>query len=106
MSVSWESLSFQGVARGAATFLERARLRQQTLDWLRADLSAWDKVLGSAKPEARSAVRQKLQHWQQDSDLAGVRDEAALDSLPAAERDAWQRLWADVGSLLQRADEK
>jgi len=35
-----------------------------------------------------------------------VRDKAALDKLPAAERDAWQRLWADMGSLLKRANEK
>jgi len=82
------------------------KLRQQALDWLRADLIAWTKVLESAKPEARATVRQTLQHWQKDPDLAGLRDQAALDKLPAAERDAWQRLWADVGALLQRAQEK
>jgi hypothetical protein len=35
-----------------------------------------------------------------------VRDQAALDKLPAAERDARQRFWAGVGSLLKRANEK
>jgi hypothetical protein len=35
-----------------------------------------------------------------------VRDKAALDKLPAAERHAWQRLWANVVSLLKRANEK
>jgi serine/threonine-protein kinase len=85
---------------------ERARIRQQALDWLRADLAAWARVLGSARPEARSIVRQKLRHWRQDPDLPSLRDKAALDNLPAAERDAWQRLWADVASLLQRANEK
>ena len=63
-------------------------------------------MLDSAKPEARSTMRQKLQCWQKDPDFAGLRDEAVLDNLPAAARDAWQRLWADVGSLLQRANEK
>ena len=51
-------------------------------------------------------MRQKLQCWQKDPDFAGLRDEAVLDNLPAAARDAWQRLLADVGSLLQRASEK
>jgi serine/threonine-protein kinase len=85
---------------------ERARWRQQALDWLRADLSAWTKTLEAAKPEARAAVRQTLQHWQKAPDLASLRDKAALDKLPAAERDAWQRLWADVDALRQRAQQK
>jgi hypothetical protein len=63
-------------------------------------------MLGPPPSPGRAAVRQTLQHWQKRPDLAGVRDKAALDRLPAAERDAWQRLWSDVGSLLQRASEK
>jgi tetratricopeptide (TPR) repeat protein len=84
----------------------RTGLRQQALSWLRADLTAWTKTLEAAKPEARAAVRQTLQHWQKDPDLASLRDKAALDKLPAAERDAWQRLWADVDALLKRTQEK
>jgi hypothetical protein len=38
--------------------------------------------------------------------VTGLRDKAVLDKLPAAERDAWQRLWADVDALLRRAQEK
>jgi hypothetical protein len=85
---------------------ERARIRRLALDWLRADLTAWAKVLDAAKAEARPIVRQKLRHWRQDPDLPSLRDNAALDNLPAAERDAWHRLWADVGALLQRANEE
>jgi hypothetical protein len=48
-------------------------------------------------------VQETLRHWQQDSDLAGVRDKGALAKLPAAERDAWRKLWADVDALLKRA---
>jgi Tfp pilus assembly protein PilF len=96
----------QGEDAGKLTEEERAHLRRQALDWLRADLAAWAKVLEPAKPEARTTLRQKLQHWQKGPDLAGLRDKAALDKLPAAERDDWQRLWADVDALLQRAQEK
>jgi hypothetical protein len=85
---------------------ERARLRQQALDWLRADLTAWTKTLDEGQPQARQVVAQTLQHWQKDADLAGLRDKATLEKLPAAERDAWRRLWADVGALLRRGQEQ
>ncbi len=44
-----------------------------------------------------------MRHWQQDTDLAGIRDKAALDKLPAEERQAFTQLWADVAALLQKA---
>ena len=44
-----------------------------------------------------------LLHWQNDGDLAGIRDEAALAKLPEAERKEWQGLWGDVKALLERA---
>jgi serine/threonine protein kinase/Flp pilus assembly protein TadD len=84
---------------------ERARLRQQALDWLRADLAAWQMRLVNAPDKGRPAVRQVLRYWKQDSDLAGVRGEA-LAKLPEAERQAWQRLWDDAAALLRRAEVK
>src|SRR5262249_53253332 len=85
---------------------ERARLRRQALDWLRPVLVVGARVLDSARAEACPIVRHWLRIWQKDPDLRSLRDMAALDNLPAAERDAWQRLWVDVGSLLERANEK
>jgi tetratricopeptide (TPR) repeat protein len=82
---------------------ERARLRGQALTWLRADLKAWTKLLEKG-PAARPAVRQRLRHWQQDKDLAGIRDQAALAKLPAEERKAFAQLWADVAALLKKAE--
>jgi tetratricopeptide (TPR) repeat protein len=83
---------------------ERAALRQQALDWLRADLVAWGKVLEGAKPDP--VARRDLQHWLEDSDLAPVRDAAALAKLPEAERLAWRKLWADVDKLLRTTEKK
>jgi GGDEF domain-containing protein len=40
-----------------------------------------------------------LAHWQGDPDLAGVRDDAALERLPEEVRQAWRELWAEVGEL-------
>ena len=74
---------------------ERAGLRRQALDWLRADLDLGAKLLRDGK-SAGSA----LTTWRTDTDLAGVRDPAALAKLPDAEREEWRRLWADVEASL------
>ena len=62
---------------------ERARLRQQALDWLSADLALRRKQLETGKPADRAAVQQALRHWQKDTDLAGISDAAVLTKLPA-----------------------
>jgi serine/threonine-protein kinase len=83
---------------------ERARLRGQALGWLRADLAAQAKQLKSWLPGAAGQAKAALRHWQQDADLAGVRDKSALAELPADERAEWEKLWAEVADLLRRAD--
>src|SRR5262249_14405803 len=83
---------------------ERARLRRQALDWLRADLTLRTRQGESDKSTDRTAAQQALRHWQQDPDLAGLRDPAALEKLPAEERAACEKLWADVAGLLKRVD--
>jgi serine/threonine-protein kinase len=80
---------------------EKARLRQQALDWLKTDLAHWTSLAQSSKADDRTLVRQTLRHWQEDSDLAGVRGDA-LAKLPQTERDAWKKLWADVDAVLAR----
>jgi Tfp pilus assembly protein PilF len=85
---------------------ERARLRRQSLEWLRADLTAYRKLLDKEPDKAAPLVRQQMLHWQQDTDLAGVRGAEALAKLPEAERQDWQKLWADVAELLARARDK
>jgi hypothetical protein len=79
---------------------EKTRLRQQALAWLRDALTIYGKLL--EEPERRDEVRQKLQHWQKDPDLASVHGKEALSKLPDAERQAWQQLWADVEKVLQK----
>jgi Flp pilus assembly protein TadD len=81
---------------------EKARLRRQALDWLRADLALHTRQLESGQRADRAAVQRALAHWQQDSDLAGLRDPAALAKLPAEERAACAKLWAEVAGLLKR----
>jgi WD40 repeat protein/Flp pilus assembly protein TadD len=83
---------------------ERAHLRKQALDWVRADLVLWTKHLESNQPADRATVERMMEHWRQDPDLAGFRDEAPLAKLPEAERKTWQALWGEVEALLQRAE--
>jgi hypothetical protein len=49
-------------------------------------------------------VRRILWTWQQDNQLACVRDSAQIAKLPAAEQKTFKQLWANVADLLQRAD--
>jgi hypothetical protein len=82
---------------------ERSRWRNQALAWLQADLAMWSKQLDSGGRQARAMVRVMLSRWQKEPDLAGVGDPKMRLSLPAEEREAWQRLWDDVEALLSKA---
>jgi hypothetical protein len=80
---------------------ERTELRRQALDWLRADLALRSKQLESGQPADRTAAQTALRHWQQDRDLAVLRDAAALAKLSVEEQKAFTQLWADVAALLK-----
>jgi hypothetical protein len=82
---------------------ERARLRKQALEWLRADLAWWANQADSAEPKPRETIQKQMRHWQADADLAGVRDKDALEKIPEAERGDWRKLWADVAAVLKKA---
>ena len=79
------------------------RLRRQALDWLRADLEAWKRLLDKEPDKVRPIIVQQMRHWLADTDFAGVRGPQALAKLPEAERQPWQKLWDDVANTLARA---
>ncbi len=81
----------------------KARWRKQAIDWLKADLAARSKILDTARPQVRQAVTQTLQYWKADTDLAGLRDAAALAKLPEDEKKTCRALWAGVDALLSKA---
>jgi tetratricopeptide (TPR) repeat protein len=84
----------------------RDRLRQQALDWLRADLKAYRQLLEKSQGKAGPAIAKQMQHWLRDDDFAGVRGAAALARLPTAERQEWEKLWQEVEVLRQGAAER
>jgi tetratricopeptide (TPR) repeat protein/serine/threonine protein kinase len=119
----------QGEDAGALDDRERARLRQQALDWLRADLTAWQQRLEKEPGKARPLAQAAMRRWQQAAGvagehatdeperhvltggapvragLAGVRGAEALARLPEAERPAWRQLWDEVEALARRTEE-
>lgn len=70
----------------------KANLRQKSLDWLKAELAAWNELLASGTPKDRPTNVQTLSHWQKDADLIGIRDAADLAKLPAEEKKAFTQL--------------
>ena len=74
---------------------ERAGMRRQSLEWLRANLG-----LAAKRRNDGAELGWSLATWLSDPALAGVRDPVALAKLPAAERELWQQLWTDVAASL------
>jgi serine/threonine-protein kinase len=80
---------------------EKAGLRGHALEWLRADLVLRAKQLQGNKPSDRVEAAKALRSWQDDPDLAGVREEG-LSQLPDAEGKQWRKLWSEVQALLSK----
>jgi hypothetical protein len=78
---------------------ERARLRRQALDWLRADRHR--RI--DREPDRVPKIVEQMHYWLTDTDFAGVRGAKALAQLPEADREPWQALWRDVADTLARA---
>jgi hypothetical protein len=81
---------------------QKAKLRQQALEWLAAEVGAWTKLIETASKEQRGGIVKTLEHWREDADLAGIRDDVELAKLPETERVALRKLWADVDALLKK----
>jgi eukaryotic-like serine/threonine-protein kinase len=80
-------------------------LRRRAIQWLKAELAAWSKILASGPPQDRAVVLRIMQHWRKDSDLAALRNPDALAKLPEAEREDWLALWDEVDALIRKAGE-
>jgi len=96
-----------GSGRGAdATNLgqeERAQLREQARQWLRADLAARAGALADCSMEIRQAHHLALTRWQNEPDLAYLREPGELDKLAADERKECLSLWDEVATILARS---
>ena len=94
----------EGRDSGALDDQARARRRRQALEWLRADLARHASRMRD--PSSRATIIKTLRHWLREPDLRGLRDDAPVAELPAAERQAWDALWRDVRELLRKVEEE
>jgi hypothetical protein len=101
-------LAGRGQGRDATDLDEegRAGFRRQALAWLRAELEAQRRLLEREPAQNRGFIAGGLQRWLRDPYFAGVRAPDSLGRLPAAERQAWHQLWADVADTLARAEDR
>jgi tetratricopeptide (TPR) repeat protein len=81
---------------------ERARWRRQAREWLRQDLTWWGKALDNGSAQPNADIRRRMQFWQTDSHLAGLREPSALEVLSPDERKECLALWQEVAALLDR----
>jgi hypothetical protein len=59
----------------------------------------------NSDPKAADQVLARLKHWEKDPDLTDVRKQPAPATLSDDQRQAQQRLWADVGALANTSRE-
>jgi tetratricopeptide (TPR) repeat protein len=97
------ALAVAGRGKDAAKLDEpgKAKLRQQSLGWLQADLALCQRRADSNDAVAILGMLGRLTLWQTDPDLAGVRDDKVLAQLPREIQQDWHKLWSDVDSLLK-----
>jgi tetratricopeptide (TPR) repeat protein len=96
------TLAATGRGKDPSPPADRPVLRRKALDWLRADLAAWEKIL-AANPGSATELEKALARWLVDPDLAVMRPGLARDGIPADERSAWDALWAGVRSAIATA---
>jgi serine/threonine protein kinase/tetratricopeptide (TPR) repeat protein len=91
------ALAAAGVGDGADKLdgKEKSALRQRALGWLKEDLALRAQWVAE-DAQAAFAVESQLRIWLRDKDLATVRGEQALLSLPDDERADWASLWSEV----------
>ena len=75
----------------------QVELRQNAFQWLQDELDFNREQSKSAQEINR--VHRRMAHWKTDSDLIGIRDLSALESLPEEEQNRWKKLWEAVNQL-------
>ena len=79
----------------------RARLRQQALASLRAEVAMQAQRLSSGSPAEAATARQVLEVLRGLPVLTRVHNPATMANLPEPERQMWQAFWQEVEGLLR-----
>ncbi len=92
----------RGIDAGSLGEAERRKWRDQARTWLRDELSLAIGALDRNFELERAGVRQALTNWQNEPELAGIRESAELEKLPADEQADCRKLWAAVNVVLEK----
>jgi hypothetical protein len=93
----------QGDDTGKLADAERERLRAQAREWLQLDIAGWAKKVHLGTAADRIQAGKALSQWQENAELAALREPDALDRLSADERKEFNELWTELAALLNRA---
>lgn len=85
---------------------EKAKYRGQAITWLEASLRLY--AAGAKENDLDSLLRavHSLPLWQKEPALAGLRDAKAIAQLPLAEKQACEKLWAELPVILKAAERR
>jgi serine/threonine-protein kinase len=94
-----------GLGKDAAALTpeQRPAWRQKALRWLRTDLALWKSALDGDNATNQGLARKKLQAWQEEIELACVREPVWLAKLPREEQAQWRSFWEEVAALRRNA---
>jgi eukaryotic-like serine/threonine-protein kinase len=79
---------------------QRTAMRASALKWLSDDLDAMTAQLNLGDHDSSDRFEQNLKLWRSTSELAGVRQETALQKLSPDEIDQWNTFWSSVDEKL------
>jgi tetratricopeptide (TPR) repeat protein/transposase len=98
--------SGQGEQGGDLKEAEKAMFRRLAREWLEAALVLYASGVKENKLESVLQAGHFLPLWQKDVALAGLRDTKALARLLPEERQAWEKIWAEVPKTLKLAERR
>ena len=78
-------------------------MRAQAREWLQLDLADWAKKVDTGTAADRIQAKKAMLQWQEEPDLAKLREADALGRISADERKECNALWSEVAALLNRA---
>jgi serine/threonine-protein kinase len=81
---------------------DQSHWRRKALEWLRTEQVLLSKTLEGGRRADRDLAKEMLTLWQDEPDLAGLREPDGLERLTADERKRCLAFWAEVGAVLAR----
>jgi serine/threonine-protein kinase len=89
-----------GIDAGGLSESERRKWRAQARTWLREALSSMIAATDRDFNKVRDIVHKELTKWQNEPELAGIRDPSELEKLLPDEQADCRKLWAEIKAVV------